>query len=829
MSRLTAAQIIAQGDYLEPDFQPTTLTISQLLGVLGYHNIIYPTPYSKAKLVQVFNDEVKRRAAKFKKERIKKENSIASDDGIKDGVTGEYLSGPPIIRRSSRRLSRAPLNLDDEEESPPKPDPPKRRRSSAQPRLGGASSRKATAPPVQPAVLEESEPEEAAEDQEPVRKVKRTTKRATAGTQSRRISQADDSGWEDNNIFQSGAESSSPLRPSPARSKGRKSSGPRKSRKSMSAPPNVSPSSSPAKSSFIPTFSPPQSKFEPEIPEFDNSRLSSPPPRTSSQWKFVSKPYTPPSRSSRRQEVQYEDVEVPLRDEDEPQSSFPDPVPMKLVAELDRDAGEISEIDLPNMESEGSDDADEQNAVIQQHIADEGTIVKLSRQSLLTEDTKPMSVLSRLLLLALVGVVSYFTFEYKEESASIGYCDTGSSTNRVLEELKSTRSLIIECNNENRTTLYDHVLVLDSPPCPVVPIPLYPESCTPCPEHAICSGHTIACEKAYILKSPFLLSFLPPIADPSKTTLSTSVSPSDIAWKVISIIFDGLPGFGNVAFPPSCVEDPRRKRHIGALGKGIEALLGQHRGSLLCNAEADMIIKDVDGGEARRWGMQVHELKEKMREGVDPQHVLPNFDDLFNEAVQQLVQWGGVLISEDAKGQRYLAHKTASLSLTCKLTVKSRETWSEWRGTVAALIVVYLFFYASSSRRSKKKIESKRIASLVQIAIDALQHQELAHYTDPVSTPQPFLSSIQLRDLVLQEEHSVTVRQKVWEKVEKIVEGNANVRANLEEVYGGDELRVWRWVGSTAGSIDGGRGIVKQNDSLELNSPSSFHEDMEEM
>lgn len=184
--------------------------------------------------------------------------------------------------------------------------------------------------------------------------------------------------------------------------------------------------------------------------------------------------------------------------------------------------------------------------------------------------------------------------------------------------------------------------------------------------------------------------------------------------------------------------------------------------------------------------------------------------------------------------------------MTCKLTVKSRETWSEWRGTVAgeafvlsswlsmnsfwtALIVVYLFFYASSSRRSKKKIESKRIASLVQIAIDALQHQELAHYTDPVSTPQPFLSSIQLRDLVLQEEHSVTVRQKVWEKVEKIVEGNANVRANLEEVYGGDELRVWRWVGSTAGSIDGGRGIVKQNDSLELNSPSSFHEDMEEM
>ncbi|KAJ4487996.1 Man1-Src1p-C-terminal domain-containing protein [Lentinula aciculospora] len=823
MSRLTAAQIIAQGDYLEPDFQPTTLTISQLLGVLGYHSIVYPTPYSKAKLVQIFNDEVKRRAAKFKKERIKKENSIASDDGIKDGITGQYLSGPPVIRRSSRRLSRAPPNIDGEEESPPRPDPPKRRRSSAQPRLGGGPSRKPP-PPVQPAVFEESEPEE--QEQEPIRKFKRTKKSTgTSGTQSRRVSQADDSGWEDNNIFQSGAESSSPLRPSPVRSKGRRSSvAPRKSRKSMSAPPNVSPSSSPSKPPRVANFSPPQSNFEPEIPNFDSSRFNSPPARASSQWNFVSKPYTPP-RSSKHQETKYKDVEVPLRDEDEPQPSYPEPVLVESVAEFDEATDDIPEI---NQEVEALHDADEHNTAIQQRIADAGTIAKLPREALFIEDSKPMSMARRLLFVVLFGILSYFTYKFKEESAFIGYCDTGSNTNRVLEELKSTRSLIAECNNENRTTLHDPALVADSPPCPIVPFPLYPESCTPCPEHAVCSGHTIACEKAYTLKSPFLLSFLPPRANPSKTTLSTSVSPSDMAWKVISMGLDGLPGFGSIAFPPICVEDPRRKRHIGALGKGIEALLGQHRGSLLCNAEADQSIKDEEGGEARRWGIQIHKLKETMREGADPQHVLPNFDDLFNEAVQQLVQWGGVLISEDAQGERYLAHKTPSLSLTCKLTVKSRDTWNEWRGTVVALATISFFVYASSSRRAKKRVESKRIAGLVQIALDALQQQELSHYTDPVSTPQPFLSSIQLRDLVLLEEHSAQVRQKVWEKVEKIVEGNANVRANMEEVYGGDELRVWRWVGSTAGSIDAGRNIFKHSeDSPGLNSPSSSHGDME--
>jgi hypothetical protein len=89
---MTAAQIISVGEYLEPDFEPTSLTVSQLLGVLNYHGIDYPTPYTKPKLIQVFNSEIMTRAAKFKKERLKKENSIASDEGIKDGITGEPLN-----------------------------------------------------------------------------------------------------------------------------------------------------------------------------------------------------------------------------------------------------------------------------------------------------------------------------------------------------------------------------------------------------------------------------------------------------------------------------------------------------------------------------------------------------------------------------------------------------------------------------------------------------------------------------------------------------------------------------------------------------------------
>lgn len=138
MSRaMTAAQVIGLGEYLNSEFDPATLTVAQLLGVLGYHNIRSPTPYTKPKLVQLFLDEIKPKAARFKKDRLKKENSTASDDGITDGITGKPLSGATKVRswynccasspvnekqprRSSRRVSHAPS---DDEEPPARPDP----------------------------------------------------------------------------------------------------------------------------------------------------------------------------------------------------------------------------------------------------------------------------------------------------------------------------------------------------------------------------------------------------------------------------------------------------------------------------------------------------------------------------------------------------------------------------------------------------------------------------------------------------------------------------------------------------------------------------------
>ncbi|KAJ6502586.1 Man1-Src1p-C-terminal domain-containing protein [Mycena sanguinolenta] len=749
MSRLTSAQIIAQGHYLDSDFEPSSLTVSQLLGVLGYHNIVYPTPYSKPKLIALFDAEIKPRTSKFKKERLKAEASIASEEGITDGHTGEPLaaSRQPVVRRSSRRLSRAPS--EDVEEEPPRPDPPKRRRSSAQPNLGGPSRK---IEPVEPVVVEESEPEE---EELPVRKIGRSKKTAqAAGAQGRRVSHAEDSGWEDNNVFQSGAESSSPARPKPAR----KSVGPRKTRKSVSAPPEIQPSSSPLRGKVDPPlFSPPQSKFEPQLP-----------PSVTRETRLMAPKFTQPLPTFVLQQS-------PKHEQDETldiggDTDYADDGPTE-------DYGNGMEVEEIEVEEEEELDSQDGNQVAVRPPP--------------AEKLGPTGILMRVVMFLLALASSGVLVNYKLESAPIGYCVSGRDSNPTLDALRVRRQEIEACNAENRTLLPDGTLC----PLPALPGLPQPDACTPCPVHATCSQFRVeTCETGYLLKPHPLLFFLPPPG-----------SGADAAWRAVGNVTDGLPGLGSVGLPPRCVEDPQRKLRIGALGRTIEKELGAVRGRRLCaSSRGPRTFLPNEGGEARQWGMDTERLAELMRERAKQtkdkarqERLLASFAHEYDQAIQQLSEWGGVLIAEDVhSGKRYIALKTPVLTWDCAIKVQIRTVWEQWRSTVFASVLLIIGGLSASRQRTQGKIEAARVAELVQTALDTLRAQERAYHTDPLSASAPYLSSLQLRDVVLAEEHSVPARARLWAKVERVVEGNANVRANLEEVGGGDEMRVWRWVGA---------------------------------
>lgn len=59
-----------------------------------------------------------------------------------------------------------------------------------------------------------------------------------------------------------------------------------------------------------------------------------------------------------------------------------------------------------------------------------------------------------------------------------------------------------------------------------------------------------------------------------------------------------------------------------------------------------------------------------------------------------------------------------------------------------------------------------------------------------------FLSVGQLRDLVLSHVFERKERERVWERVKRIVESNSNVRAATREgVKSGEWSRSWEWIG----------------------------------
>ncbi|KAG8839567.1 inner nuclear membrane protein enriched at telomere/subtelomere region, partial [Serendipita sp. 411] len=81
---------------------------------------------------------------------------------------------------------------------------------------------------------------------------------------------------------------------------------------------------------------------------------------------------------------------------------------------------------------------------------------------------------------------------------------------------------------------------------------------------------------------------------------------------------------------------------------------------------------------------------------------------------------------------------------------------------------------------ANKAVERRRVKALVKEALERVREQEAKHYLDYVTYPTSSLTSLQLRDELMQEEHSIAKRTRMWEEVEKIVEENSNVRSNME-------------------------------------------------
>jgi Man1-Src1p-C-terminal domain len=439
---------------------------------------------------------------------------------------------------------------------------------------------------------------------------------------------AEDSGWEDNNVFQSGAESSSPARP-PPKPRSRKAAAPKastttrkSSRKATSAPPEYLSSSSPSHEQEGATqegpigtaASPPRSKFAPSLsPEAvrENENIVSGVQRSPFK-EFLTSPFKSfPLLRAAANEGTIEEADEDNVGEEILEEIAEEQASAGIAEDAAELASETDEID----ELDESEDAKEDVLALASPPAD-GAVVRPFLRSGTSPLLRVLAVVVALLVYSIVG-------PYKSQSAALGYCDTGSKTNDRLERLRTRNVAIEACNRENRTSLYLPSPGVEDEPCPAPPLlPYFPDECIPCPEHATCTPDSVSCEHGYLLRPHPLLAF---ISLPSSNTLSPHSQLSASANAVLKSVagtFDGMPGLGPVAFPPRCVEDPKRKRHIGVLGKAIEAVLGLERGKRLCAGDVPL-IQDIEGGEAKRWGMHLPALREAMKAKTAVSFLIP--------------------------------------------------------------------------------------------------------------------------------------------------------------------------------------------------------------
>lgn len=228
------------------------------------------------------------------------------------------------------------------------------------------------------------------------------------------------------------------------------------------------------------------------------------------------------------------------------------------------------------------------------------------------------STLTRILYLFVSVAMLASVINYKLEAAPLGYCDTGKSTNQALQSLRDRRALEKACVMENRTYLYtderDDTLC---PPPALLPIPQV-DACTPCPLHASCSQDTVVCDKGYLLTAHPLLRFFhvsPQATRPIVNgTWPVANDPDTVTSWLLSVLADGLPGFGSVALPPHCQRDRGHVRHLDFVSSAVAQTLKNHRGQLVCEGETRPVYTDKEGGEARRWGLELQDLKTKAYE-----------------------------------------------------------------------------------------------------------------------------------------------------------------------------------------------------------------------
>lgn len=174
----------------------------------------------------------------------------------------------------------------------------------------------------------------------------------------------------------------------------------------------------------------------------------------------------------------------------------------------------------------------------------------------------------------------------------------------------------------------------------------------------------------------------------------------------------------------------------------------------------------------------------------------------------------------------------AELSLLCSARRSLRQSLERHLLQIIVIILVaatgsYGKYAITNSRAMEAR--AKQLASDV---FDRLANHAALSIQEPGAYPDKGISMAQLRDDVLRHEFSSSRRQKLWERVQKKVEFNSNIRAAVRTSTSGDVARMWEWTGPIKLLEDGRSSGKRESGRFSLglgSSPPTASDEMKEV
>ncbi|KAF8424928.1 Man1-Src1p-C-terminal domain-containing protein [Tirmania nivea] len=746
--------------YLQPDFDPNSLRVSDLRNLLLEYDVDYPSAAKKAVLVDLFSEHIAPRAQRIAEQRSRVR---ASSKGIVSvDRAGNALVEEP--RRGSRRTRRKSVADTDSDAgggsdmlesitmSPVKKTPARRTASPSRPSDSGRQSRVRT--------------EDAGEPETPrtVRKTRRSSAKpaelvpetpvAPPRQQTKEPDDPENSPFSMENVFQKSTSVSSASKES-----WKKSMQPRTEERISSRPGR-------RLTDFLtPTT---MQETEPEEPKYNqHSSLStshdSEPPAiynhrtTDGPYELVAR------RATKRYEV--------------PVSQLGSGAPMPSVTP-DRAIVKIEKLEDDDLIPAGEEFTPEGAKEVAEAEEEEGAVV-LRRSGRRRNASTPATASALWAVLATL-LIAYFLW-WRKEKIEIGYCGVG---NTAPKSLKSH-------HHDDR----DWATVLR------------PE-CEPCPPNAICKpNYTVECKSDYVLvNSPFSLFGLIPLAptcEPDSEKLRRIAILSDEAIKVLR----------KRAADVECGEIAAIKPHLGGKGDetGKEAGEGKEEKDI---SGSGSVVKAAEGGPlAQGKGMDEAELYRAMYELKAPKLSDEQFNELFKAALEEVSSREEIEAKEDSHTHRLILASTSltSLPLTCSIRLSLLNTLASYRVELLTILAAILSIIKLKMKIQQRRKNNELVTKYVHLVLDMLQRK--AEMTvksgreDDAAVPV-----VQMRDQVLRHEFNPERRQEVWMGVQGVVEHNSNVRAMSREIRG-EVFRVWMWIGGVGGLEESLRGVrVKKED-----------------